>query len=91
MEYSPHIENSSPKPVIFSNEEVKERFEKYQIPSVGGSFIPEKLEVRSGAFEMRRVVVLGKDGVHYKVLNFEKVGKEKGKGSDGDVQMVSDV
>lgn len=90
IEYSLLLDNSSPKPVVFTNEEVKERFEKHTIPT-GGSFVPEKLEVRSGAFEMRRIVVLGKDGVHYKVLNFEKAGKGKGKGSDGDVEMVGDV
>ncbi|CAG8955064.1 hypothetical protein HYFRA_00007078 [Hymenoscyphus fraxineus] len=95
IHYSPHLETSTtPTPVVLTNEDVKERFGKCQIPTTG-SFVPERMEVRSGSLEMRRIAVLGKDRIHYKVLGLEMEEKGKGngksKGSGGDVEMVAEV
>ena len=73
MEYSPHMQSdSSPHPAIFSNEEVVARFSKQRIPSEG-SFVADKLEIsersgRKAGERATRMVVLGKDKLHYKVL-----------------------
>ncbi len=73
MEYSPHVlDGSSPHPAIFSNEEVLARFSKQRIPNEG-SFVADKLEIRErsgrkAGEDARRMVVLGKDKLHYKVL-----------------------
>ena len=60
------------KTTILSNEDVLGRFSKYKIPSEG-VFIPQKMEVRTrdgikAIQETRRLVVLGKGNLHYKVF-----------------------
>ena len=77
LEYSPHdptVEHI--KPTMFANEQVNAIFSKYTI-STDDSFVPERLEVRVSRSgnrradeDTRRVIVLGKDHLHYKVFKY---------------------
>ncbi|KAG4436181.1 hypothetical protein IFR05_008341 [Cadophora sp. M221] len=73
LNYPPH----SGHPDIsksFSNEEVLEQFLRYKLPS-DSSFVPGKMEIReqptgTSKEDWRRLFLLGKDKVHYKILKF---------------------
>lgn len=89
MDYSPH--NRSIVPSTFSNDEVLSRFSRYKLPA-DGSFLPEKMEIRERSTrrekeDMRRLFLLGKDRVHYKIIKFGKLGVVAGE-PDEDVSML---
>src|ERR1039458_979891 len=75
MKYSRHRPNITlPAPAEFSDEEVLSHFSRHQIPGAA-SFVPEKMEIREqnrkgGKGDTRRIVILGNDKLHYKVLKF---------------------
>lgn len=73
-------------PTIFSNEEIKSRLSKYQIPN-SGSFGPERMEIRERnqrqeKDDTRRIVLLRDDKTQYKVFKFAEAN-----GMDGDILM----
>ncbi len=75
MRYSPHAsKENGPTPIILSDDEVRRQFSRYKL-SEQLSFVPEKLEIRErnpGTEEedSRRVLLLAKDRLHYRVLKF---------------------
>jgi len=95
LQYSPHRSQAVAKgqispPKRISNTIVVDQLAKYYIPCEK-SFIPARLEIReqsqNGSNEdMRRIVVMGEDKLHYKV--FKLPGQRKNK-ADGDTQMSS--
>jgi len=87
--YSPYgPESKAQPPFEITNEELIRQFSKHAIPCEK-SFVPAKLEIReqtSGALkeDMRRVVILGEDKLHYKVY---KLPGSDSREEDGDVSM----
>jgi anaphase-promoting complex subunit 4 len=72
MSYSPLTPTSHPKPTVFNDKEVVKRFSKYRISSEE-SFVPEKMEIRERMSRARdneigRIVIVGRDRLHYKVF-----------------------
>ena len=69
--YVPYSKVSPPRPTGFSNEDVISRFSEFKMPDAG-AFIPERLEIRGQSSkndkDSRRITVLGKDRLHYKVF-----------------------
>jgi anaphase-promoting complex subunit 4 len=88
MKYSSYMRNGDPySPTVFSNEDVKSRLSKYQIPNAD-SFVPERLEVRERSQrreknDTRRIVLLRDDKMYYKVFKFV----DSATGIDGDIPM----
>ena len=74
LTYSPHTPNPNLSSIfVLDNEEIMERYSTYRIPVEEG-FVPEKIEIREGKHtkpnrETRRIVILGKDRLHYKIFN----------------------
>ena len=88
MKYSPHDPNKPTIPTAFINAEVVATLELYSIPKEG-SFVPEKVEIRGQKSsrtteDMRRLFLLGKDRLHYKVL---KIPANVQKRTDEDTSM----
>jgi len=87
LEYSTYVQNGGPySPTVFSNEDVKVRLSGYQIQNPG-SFVPGRMEyrersVRRGETNLRRLVLLRDDKLHYKVFKFAAAA-----GKDSDTQM----
>jgi len=79
LPYSPYSpKNKSQVPIEMSNDELLRQFSKYTIPCEK-SFVPANLEIReqtgSGLKEdLRRIVVLSKDKLHYKVYRLQGSG-----------------
>lgn len=75
MKYQPHrISASRSKAIVFSNEEVIDRFLQSEF-SVDESFIPEYIMIRpqigsKNNNERKRLVILAKDRLHYKVFRW---------------------
>jgi anaphase-promoting complex subunit 4 len=89
MSYSPLTPTSHPKPTVFNDKEVVERFSKYRIPSEE-SFVPEKMEIRERTGraqnnETGRIVIVGRDRLHYKV--FKLAVQDMEGAADGDIPM----
>lgn len=71
LEFTPHVQST---PVSLSNEEVISRFSRHKIPG-DSSFLPEKMEIRDRSTgkqkdDPRRLFLLGKGRIHYKILKF---------------------
>jgi anaphase-promoting complex subunit 4 len=87
LKYSAYKQNGGPySPKVFTNEEIKSRLFKYQIPNPG-TFVPERMEVRERPQrqekdDTRRIVLLRDDKTQYKVFKFADAS-----GTDGDVPM----
>lgn len=81
MEFYPHNSKSSPPDVeIMDDEHVLELFLKHKIVSEE-SFVPEKMEVRESNgkntnADSRRVVILSRDKLRYKVFKLPSLSKE---------------
>jgi hypothetical protein len=97
MEYSIQTPNSPPQPTTFTKQEIPQHFASYQITN-DSSFIPERLEVRKQnntcVNRDNRVLVMGQDKLHYKVLAFPaslppRRRKDNEAGSDDDTSMSS--
>ncbi len=76
LDYYPHTQ--SIVPTVFSNDEVLSCFSRYKLPG-DGSFLVEKMELRGrsprqGKEDSRRLFLLGKDRVHYKILKWGDTG-----------------
>lgn len=92
-EYSLSFSPPSGQPDIsrsFSNEEVLEQFSRYKLPS-DSSFVPRKMEIREQSVgrnneDWRRLFLLGKDKVHYKIFKFGTANPSK-EDRDHDVSM----
>lgn len=89
--YSPYVPNRPPKPTVFSNEELLERFSGYEIAS-GGPFIPETIEIRGqgdrkGSDEAKRIVILGSDQMQYKVFKLAARAASMVETTDEDISM----
>jgi anaphase-promoting complex subunit 4 len=68
--YAPYSKNIPPPPTVFRNEDILGRFSEFKIPNAG-AFIPERLEIRGSSNkdkDSRRIIILGKDKMHYKVF-----------------------
>ncbi|KAG0651892.1 hypothetical protein D0Z07_1276 [Hyphodiscus hymeniophilus] len=70
-------------PTIYENKEVLALFSKYSIPTED-SFVPEKIEIRESKArggrlneDNRRIVVLGKDRLKYKVFGYPSYQAQK--------------
>lgn len=90
MKYSPHTANGKGlEPTILNNHQVLQLFSRYKI-SDGTSFVPEKLEIREKnprkeEEDSRRILLLGKDKLHYRVLKFAH--PDAGATEDEDISM----
>ncbi|KAF7930951.1 hypothetical protein BELL_0049g00140 [Botrytis elliptica] len=90
MKYQPHrISASRSKAIVFSNEEVIDRFLQSEF-AVDESFIPEYIMIRpqigsKNNDERKRLVILAKDRLHYKV--FKWTGAPSEGNIDEDVPM----
>ncbi|RDL40755.1 WD40 repeat-like protein [Venustampulla echinocandica] len=95
MEYLEHLHPTDHRPTLFNNGDVRRKFSQHKFPK-DGSFIPETLEIREeskghgGTAE--RVVILGKDKLHYKVFCLSGrtqmgIKRDDGTGDDEDISM----
>ncbi|CZT51391.1 related to cyclosome/APC subunit Cut20/Apc4 [Rhynchosporium secalis] len=78
LNYAPHSGNASMSESL-SNKEVLERFSQYRIPG-DGSFVPGKIEIREQDVgqsheDARRLCLLSKNMVHYKIAKFGATGE----------------
>jgi anaphase-promoting complex subunit 4 len=88
IRYFPHVENgSSPSPTVLNNEEVLQRFSKSESQNEG-SFVAGSMAVRdqNNNEDMRRLVLLGKDELHYRILKLADSNSGR-KRADEDVSM----
>ena len=88
IRYFPHVENgSSPSPTVLNNEEVLQRFSKGE-NQIEGSFMAGSMAVReqNNSEDMRRLVLLGKDKLHYRILKLADSNSGR-KRADEDVPM----
>jgi anaphase-promoting complex subunit 4 len=91
MEYSQHNTQAGfSRPTVLENDEVTALFSHYQIPD-DDSFVPETMEVRElkgrGKNEdKKRIVLLGKDGLQYKVFGFPTL-ENRATREDEDISM----
>lgn len=75
MKYQPHrISASRSKAIVFNNEEVIDRFLQSEF-AVDGSFVPEYIMIRpqigsKNNDERKRLVILAKDRLRYKVFSW---------------------
>ncbi|PVH86890.1 hypothetical protein DL98DRAFT_449113 [Cadophora sp. DSE1049] len=88
LSYSPH--GHAMTPISFNNGDVLKRFSGYKLPG-DSSFNPHKMEIREksgsrGKEDLRRLFLLGKDRVHYKIVKFAAKDSSKGE-QDQDVSM----
>lgn len=88
MKYMHHAPDIRAAVVLLSNKDVVTQFSYYRIPG-DGSFTPGTMEVREqtkgrGHEDSRRLFILGKDKVHYKILRFEDLKSMK---DDADVDV----
>ncbi|KAG4426231.1 hypothetical protein IFR04_000697 [Cadophora malorum] len=88
LSYTPH--GHATIPISLNNGDVLERFSRHKLPG-DGSFKPHKMEVRGkagsrGKEDLRRLFLLGKDRIHYKIVKFAARDPSKGD-LDQDVSM----
>ena len=87
LRYSPYSpKNKARQPVQIVNEELLQRFSKHNIPCEN-SFVPAKLEIREQSSsgykgDMRRLVVLSEDKLHYKVYSIPASASTKDRDVD---------
>ena len=94
LEYFPNDPNAeSIRPTIFAHDEVLGRFSRYTI-STEESFVPERIEIRDSTSKRRRanedprrIVVLGKDRLRYKVLKYPTAVPHNISEENGDISM----
>jgi anaphase-promoting complex subunit 4 len=88
MRYFRHVENGgSPSPTILNNEEVLRRFSKGEGQNEG-SFVARSIAIRvqNNDDDMRRLVLLGKDKMHYKICKLADLNPAR-KRADEDIPM----
>ncbi|KAH7418296.1 anaphase-promoting complex, cyclosome, subunit 4-domain-containing protein [Cadophora sp. MPI-SDFR-AT-0126] len=90
LSYSPHGQATALTPISFNNGDVLKRFSEYKLPG-DSSFNPHKMEIRGnsgsrGREDLRRLFLLGRDRVHYKIVKFAPKNSSKGE-LDEDVSM----
>lgn len=90
LKYHPHrISTNRTKAIILSNEEVINKFLQNEFADEGAT-IPERMMIRQQIAlkdddDMKRMVTLAKDKLHYKVFRWVESSSEKG--VDEDIQM----
>lgn len=93
IEYSTHVSSSGPRrPEFLKTDEVITLFSRCEFPS-DAHFVPERMEIRRGdgkdsKKEDRRIVILSKDGLRYRVFRFTESGVKASGTRDEDVQMT---
>ena len=88
IRYFSHVENGgSPSPTVLNNEEVLQRISKGERQNEG-SFVVGSMAVReqNNSEDMRRLVLLGKDKLHYRILKLADSNSGR-KRADEDVPM----
>lgn len=91
MKFSPHMPNGKGLgPTILDDGQVLQHFSRYKL-SDKTSFVPEKLEIREknpgkAEEDLRRILLLGKDRLYYRVLKFARPGA--GEPEDEDISMA---
>ena len=90
--YTLYAQDQSPKPTVFGNEELLEQFSGCTIDSEG-SFVPESIEVQwQGGRKLngrsKRIVILGKDRMQYKLFKLAVSPAAMQKATDEDVSMT---
>ncbi|PBP26569.1 anaphase-promoting complex component Cut20/Apc4 [Diplocarpon rosae] len=83
MQYFSH---SKIEPRKFGNDEVVSYFSQHNLPG-DGSFLPESMEIREQSAstqneDARRLFLLGKGRIHYKILKFGESGSVKEVGNE---------
>jgi len=91
LEYSPHEPGESVQAITLSNAKVVHRFSEHV--SLADSFVPNKIYVRKRnrhrktTDDSQRLVMLGKDKMHYKVFKLSNGFRAKGQ-RDEDISMT---
>lgn len=91
MEYYPYTSTGLGLPTpSFSDEQVPQQFRRYEM-SETPSFRPEKLEIRernaAGEEDSRRILLLSRDKLHYRVLKLADADTLCGEAGDEDISM----
>ncbi|KUJ12694.1 uncharacterized protein LY89DRAFT_672835 [Mollisia scopiformis] len=98
LNYSPHSSKGKGGPTPhFSNQEVLQQFCKYKL-STDQAFVPERLEIRASSdmrhneggekqADSRRIILLSKDRLHYRVLRLGKADALSEVAEDEDISM----
>ncbi|TVY83618.1 Coatomer subunit delta [Lachnellula suecica] len=80
-DYVPYSKRSPPRPKVVSQENVVHRFSEFKIPDVG-AIVPERLDIRGQSSKKghnsTRILVLGKDRLHYKVFKLAAAHSPRG-------------
>lgn len=91
MEYHPHTSTGRGLPISsFSDERVLQQFRRFNMFE-NPSFTPAKLEIRErntgGEEDSRRILLLSRDKLHYKVFKFAHADALSGEADDEDISM----